>query len=252
MSTGLVLSGGAAKGYAHLGVLQAFYERNWHFDCIAGTSIGAIIGALLAEGHAPAGIKSIFDREKSINLLRFSRQTAGLLSQSGLRRALARHLKASRFEDLGLPLFVSTTDLNSGKNQVFNSGELIPALLASSAIPLLFEPVNLGNRLYIDGGITCNLPAHLIRPRCSRLVGVNVNPVHESGVTDSWLQSLERVLNIAIQSNIEPEIGLCDVYIVPEGMQEFHLFSLGMGDRMYEAGYQSAARHLDQLPTKPF
>ena len=248
MSTGLVLSGGAAKGYAHLGVLQAFFERGWQFDCVAGTSIGAIIGALLAEGREPADIKNIFDREKNINLLRFSWQTSGILSQSGLRRALTRHLKARRFEELCLPLFVSTTDLNSGKNQVFNSGELIPALLASSAIPLLFEPVNMGNRLFIDGGITCNLPAHLIRPRCSRLVGVNVNPVHESGESDSWLQSLERVLNIAIQSNIEPEIGLCDVYIVPEGMQEFHLFSLGMGDRMFDAGYNSALRQLDQCP----
>jgi hypothetical protein len=77
-------------------------------------------------------------------------------------------------------------------------------------------------------------------------VGVNVNPVYETGESDSWLQSLERVLNIAIQSNIEPEIGLCDVYIVPEGMQEFHLFSLGMGDRMFDAGYNSALRQLDQ------
>jgi NTE family protein len=143
-------------------------------------------------------------------------------------------------------LFVSTTDLNSGRNRIFSSGDLIPALLASSAIPMLFEPVNIDNRLFIDGGITCNFPAHVLRSACNRLVGVNVNPVHESGATDSWLQSLERVLNIAIQSNIEPEIGLCDVYVVPEGMQEFHLFSLGMGDRMYETGYQSALRLLDQ------
>ncbi len=248
MSTGLVLSGGAAKGYAHLGVLQALFERGCRFDCVAGTSIGAIIGALLAEGREPADIKKIFDREKNINLLRFSWQNSGILSQSGLKRALTRHLKARRFEELGLPLYVSTTDLNSGKNHVFNSGELIPALLASSAIPLLFEPVNIGNRLFIDGGITCNLPAHLIRHRCSRLVGVNVNPVHETAGADSWLHSVERVLNIAIQSNIESDIGLCDVYIVPDGMEEFHLFSLGMGDRMFETGYNSALRQFDQLP----
>jgi len=247
MSTGLVLSGGAAKGYAHLGVLQAFFERGWRFDCVAGTSIGAIIGALLAEGRTPADIKSIFDREKNLNLLRFSWQSSGILSQSGLRRALTRHLKARRFEELQLPLFVSTTDLNSGKNQIFSSGDLLPALLASSAIPLLFEPVNIGDRLFIDGGITCNFPAHVLRPGCSRLVGVNVNPVHESGSLDSWLQSLERVLNIAIQSNIQPEIGLCDVYIVPEGMEKFHLFSLGMGDRMYETGYRSALQQLEYL-----
>jgi len=246
MVTGLVLSGGAAKGYAHLGVLHALHEHGLRFDCVAGTSIGAIIGALLAEGHTPSEIKDIFDREKNINLLRFSWQSTGLLSQSGLRRALGRYLKSRRFEDLNFPLFVSTTDLNSGKNHIFHEGELIPALMASSAIPLLFEPVRINGRLFVDGGITCNLPALTIRGSCDRIIGINVNPVHETEVTDSWLQSLERILNIAIQSNIEPQIGLCDDYIEPGNMQEFHLFSLGMGDRMFETGYQSAKKYLNE------
>jgi len=245
--TGLVLSGGAAKGYAHLGALTALYEAGFSFDAIAGSSVGAIIGALLADGKHPAEIKQIFDQEKNFSLVKFKWKAPGLLSSAGLRAAIKRHLKAKNFEELQTPLWVAATDLGNGHTHYFHAGELMSPLLASSAIPLLFEPIKYQNRQYVDGGLTNNLPAAVLRPNCRRLLGINVNPVGESGEVDGWIAGIERILNIAVHNNVAPQLPLLDAYIEPTGMQAFHLFSLDKGQEMFEMGYTEAKRAMDSL-----
>ena len=245
--TGLVLSGGAAKGYGHLGVLSAFYEAGFSFDAIAGTSVGAVIGALLADGKHPAEIKEIFDKEKNFSLVKFKWSAGGLLSSTGLKNALKRHITAKNFEELALPLWIAATDLGSGKSVYFNKGELLLPILASCAIPLLFEPIRLNEHLYVDGGLTENLPAAALSGLCERLVGVNVNPVGYVDQVDGWMQSIERVLNIAIHNNVAQSIPLLDVYIEPSQMEKFHLFSIDKGAEMYAIGYQAAKERLKSL-----
>ena len=245
--TGLVLSGGAAKGYGHLGVLTALYEAGFSFDAIAGTSVGSIIGALLADGKHPAEIKQIFDKEKNFSLVKFKWSAGGLLSSSGLKSALKRHLTAKNFEELHLPLWVTATDLGSGKSIYFKEGELLLPILASCAIPLLFEPIKLNDRTYVDGGLTENLPAAALSGLCERLVGVNVNPVGPVTHVDGWMQSIERVLNIAIHNNVAQSIPLLDLYIEPSEMEKFHLFSLDKGAEMYDIGYAAAQVQLKAM-----
>lgn len=245
--TGLVLSGGAAKGYGHLGVLTALYEAGYTFDAIAGTSVGALIGALLADGKHPAEIKQIFDKEKNFSLVKFKWSAGGLLSSTGLKNALKRHITAKNFEELALPLWVTATDLGSGKSTYFNEGELLLPILASCAIPLLFEPIRMHERMYVDGGLTENLPAAALSGCCERLIGVNVNPVGPVAQVDGWMQSIERVLNIAIHNNVAQSIPLLDLYIEPLQMEKFHLFSLDKGAEMYNIGYQAAQDRLKAL-----
>ncbi len=245
--TGLVLSGGAAKGYGHLGVLTALYEAGYSFDAIAGTSVGSIIGALLADGKHPAEIKQIFDKEKNFSLVKFKWSAGGLLSSSGLKNALKRHLSVKNFEELGLPLWVTATDLGSGKSVYFKEGELLLPILASCAIPLLFEPIRLNDHTYVDGGLTENLPAAALSGLCEQLVGVNVNPVGPVTQVDGWMQSIERILNIAIHNNVAQSIPMLDVYIEPSQMEKFHLFSLDKGAEMYEIGYNAAQERLKTL-----
>jgi NTE family protein len=244
--TGLVLSGGAAKGYAHLGALTALYEAGFSFDAVSGSSVGAIIGALLADGRHPAEIKEIFDAEKNFSLVKFKWKAPGLLSSSGLRAAIKRHLRAKTFEELQKPLWVAATDLGNGRTHFFNAGELLNPLLASSAIPLLFEPIKYQDRQYVDGGLTNNLPAEVLRPYCHRLLGINVNPVGETGEVAGWMAGIERVLNIAVHNNVAPQIKMLDAYIEPEGMAAFHLFSLDKGQEMFQMGYESATLALQQ------
>lgn len=245
--TGLVLSGGAAKGYAHLGALTALYEAGFSFDAVAGSSVGAIIGALLADGRHPAEIREIFDAEKNFSLVKFKWRAPGLLSSSGLRAALKRHLRAKSFEELQKPLWVTATDLGNGRTHYFHEGELLNPLLASSAIPLLFEPIRYQDRQFVDGGLTNNLPAEILRPHCRQLLGINVNPVGESGEVDGWMASIERVLNIAVHNNVFPQLKLLDAYIEPKGMEAFHLFSLDKGKEMFDMGYESASQLLVEV-----
>jgi NTE family protein len=247
--TGLVLSGGAAKGYGHLGVLSALYEAGYSFDAIAGTSVGSIIGALLADGKHPSEIKEIFDKEKNFSLVKFKWSAGGLLSSSGLKNALKRHITAKSFEELRLPLWVTATDLGSGKSAYFSEGELLLPILASCAIPLLFEPIRLHDRTYVDGGLTENLPAKALSGLCEQLIGVNVNPVGPVAQVDGWMQSIERVLNIAIHNNVAQSIPMLDLYIEPSQMERFHLFSLDKGAEMYEIGYTAAQEKLKTLQT---
>ncbi|MFN3529862.1 MAG: patatin-like phospholipase family protein [Bacteroidia bacterium] len=242
--TGLVLSGGAAKGYAHLGALAALYEAGYRFNIISGTSVGAIIGALLADGHTPAEIKNIFDEEKNFNLVKFKWSSPGLLSSAGLKKALKKHLRAQSFEELNLPLWVAATDFSMGKVRYINKGELILPILASCAIPMLFEPIRYDKRLFVDGGLTDNLPASPIHGQCNQLVGINVNPVGQIEKIEGWMQSMERILNIAIHNNVAKSIPMCDLYIEPALMESYHLFSLDKGEEMYEIGYAATKQAL--------
>jgi NTE family protein len=236
--TGLVLSGGAAKGYAHAGVLQALYEAGFSFDVISGASIGAIIGALLAEKNSPADIVRIFDTEKNFNLVKFKFSTTGLLKSDGLKKALEKHIKARTFEELPIPLMVAVTELNTGKARYFSKGPLIEVILASCAIPLLFNPIQIGDSFYVDGGLTDNLPVSPINGRCESLVGININPISPVEKVNGFMETVERVMNIAIHNNVAKSIPMLDIYLEPHKMQNYHLFSLNKSKEMYQVGYE--------------
>lgn len=153
---GLVLSGGAARGFAHIGVLQALEARNVRIDAIAGTSMGAILGAMYAAGMTADEIYTLADEVGWRDVIDLSFQT-GLLKGDKLREFLAEHLPA-RFSDLKLPLVVTTTDVESGEEHVILDGDLIQAVRASSSFPGAFEPVEYDGRTLADGGIVNNLP----------------------------------------------------------------------------------------------
>lgn len=238
--TGLVLSGGAAKGYAHAGVLQAMYEAGFSFDVISGASIGSIIGALLAEGNSPSDIVRIFDAEKNFNLVKFKFSATGLLKSDGLKKALEKHIKARTFEELPIPLMVAVTELNTGKARYFSKGPLIEVILASCAIPLLFAPIQIGDNYYVDGGLTDNLPASPISGQCENLVGININPISPVEKVNGFMETVERVMNIAIHNNVAKSIPMLDIYLEPHKMQNYHLFSLDKSKEMYDIGYEYA------------
>ncbi|MBE0642366.1 MAG: patatin-like phospholipase family protein, partial [Bacteroidales bacterium] len=155
---GLALSGGGARGFAHLGVAQALDEAGIRPGIYAGTSAGAIAAAFLADGYAPGEVLDIFLQQKIYRIVGLSIPRLGLGNIQGMERVLRKHLKAKRIEDLKTPLIIAATDLNAGQVRYFDEGELIPRIIASASIPILFQPVKIDDRLYIDGGITDMLP----------------------------------------------------------------------------------------------
>lgn len=153
---GLVLSGGGARGFAHIGVLKALEETGVEVDVVAGTSLGAILGALYAHGYRADDLDLVASSLKWRDVVDLSLQ-GGLIKGEKLGQFLAAHLPP-RFEDLARPLAVTTTDVESGEEVIIFEGDLIAAVRASSCFPGAFQPVQLQGRTLADGGIVNNLP----------------------------------------------------------------------------------------------
>ena len=160
---GLALSGGSIKGFAHLGVLKYLDEVGLSPDIIAGTSAGSIMGAFYASGYAPDEILEIFSNTGFMQMTRLTTSGGGLFSTTNFFRLLKNNLRYRRLEDLPLPMRIVATDLSAGEQHVFTEGPLARIILASSSVPILFCPVEIGGRDYVDGGLFRNFPVTVIR-----------------------------------------------------------------------------------------
>jgi NTE family protein len=153
---GLVLSGGGARGFAHIGVLKVLEREGVRFDVIAGTSMGAILGAFYANGRRADDLYRLADTTSWREVVDLSLQT-GLFKGDRLEAFLGEHLPAT-FEELEVPLAVTTTDIETGEGVVHMEGDLVRAVRASSSFPGAFEPIQFEGRTLADGGIVNNLP----------------------------------------------------------------------------------------------
>jgi NTE family protein len=161
MKIGLALSGGGARGLAHIGVLRALAEHDLEPSAIAGCSMGGIVGAMWAAGFRADDIEEIFSETSYRDLFAFGTM-GGLIGGKRIEALLDKHLPDT-FEDLELPLAVTAVDVQEGELLVLRSGELVPALQASSALPGILSPVPYEGRVLIDGGLLNNLPVDVIR-----------------------------------------------------------------------------------------
>jgi NTE family protein len=157
---GLILSGGGARGFAHIGVLRVLEHTDTPIDVIAGTSMGAILGALYANGYSAEEIYKLSQAISWRDVLDFS-MSSGLIKGEKFHQLLATHLPAD-FKDLQKPLAVATTDIESGEEVFITEGDLISALRASSCYPGMFEPLQFRGRTLADGGIVNNLPVEAV------------------------------------------------------------------------------------------
>ncbi len=170
---GLALGSGGARGWAHLGVLQALRERDVHVDFVAGTSMGAVVGAFLAARREDV-LRELAENLDWRRLRQFFWEIS--MSRSGLtdgRRLLeeTRHLLGVReFRELDLPFRAVATDLDTGSEVVLSSGNLLQALRASISIPGLFSPVRMGRRLLVDGGLVNPVPVGVARAMGAQVV----------------------------------------------------------------------------------
>ncbi len=175
----LVLSGGGARGFAHIGVLQVLEERGIRVDAIAGTSMGAILGGLYAAGHDADSLYDLAERLGWRDVLDLS-FNAGILKGDKLRSFLSEYLPAT-FDELDVPLAVTTTDMATGEEHVRLQGSLIDAIRASSSFPGAFEPVVIEGRTLADGGIVNNLPvAAAALLNCEYVIASDATPPRRS------------------------------------------------------------------------
>ena len=179
---GIALGGGGMKGWAHLGAIGVFERLGLRPDVLAGTSAGALIGAFWAAGFAHDEMVRLMRAQRTAALFSFRFDGVGLYSQDGFRAYLTEHLGDRTFADLPVPFYVVATDIEAGREVVLSKGPLVPAVLASTAMPGIFAPVEVGGRLLVDGGITNNLPVSaLVHAGVRYTVGVRLQRPDVSG-----------------------------------------------------------------------
>jgi len=249
MTTGLVLSGGGARGICHLGVIKALEEKGVTINCIAGVSAGSVIGALYGNGYSPEEILDIISKTSFFRAVRLAWTFKGILNLDRLYDILIEYIPENKFESLKIPLSVCATDLKRGRVEYFSRGELIPALLSSCCVPALFNPYRFNGQLYLDGGILDNLPVKAIYDQCDVIIGSHCNFISSEFDPKNLRAVIERSLLMAINGNTTISKSLCDVLIEPPEVGKFSGFEIGKAKELFSIGYEYTKQFfsIDQL-----
>ena len=247
---GLALGGGGAKGFAHIPILEAFDELGIKPYCITGTSIGSILGALYASGHSAANIvemisqlitpknasiKDIIRGKEFFRVLdlidpHFSLKPKGLLKGEKFLSFLYDQMKVDTFEELQIPFKVVATDFWRQEQVVFESGDLLPAVRSSMAIPYIFSPVIIDDRVLVDGGLVNNVPHDLLSNKCDIKIAIDITGEQSTSKTkipspmDAMFHTYEVMQNSI--ANAKLEAYPVDIYMRPPLMDivvlDFH------------------------------
>lgn len=245
--TGVVLSGGGARGFAHLGVLEALNESGIFPDVISGTSAGALVGVLYADGYTPKEILTLMNSTSRLHYVRPTLPREGLLQISGIERILTENLRAKKFEDLKIPLYVAATDLNNGRIEYFSKGDLLKPVIASASIPVLFTPVIINKIHYVDGGVLDNLPVKPIENNCNFTIGSFVNPTgYEENVT-SLVQVAERAFFLSMSKEVIEKSRKFDLFIAPLELKNYKVLDPVKAIEVFNIGYKATKIQLESI-----
>lgn len=246
-NTGLVLSGGGTRGFAHLGVLKALDEAGIKPDIISGVSAGSIAGALYADGNDPEEVFNELANHKLLDFLELTIPQKGMVNMSGIERTLKKLLKSKTFEELTIPLIIFAVNMNTAEYARFDKGDLISAVKASSSIPVVFPPVKIGDSYYSDGGIINNFPVEVLKDCCKTIIGVNVNPIGKVTKLGSLKQIAERTFHITLRYQASNKEDMCDIYIEPDNLDQYGLLDVSKAKEIFLTGYKEAKAVLEKV-----
>jgi len=243
--TGLVLSGGGTRGFAHLGVIAALFDMGIKPYVISGTSAGAIAGAFIAAGKNPQYILETLKKGSFFNYTKLQIPRDGLMKLDGLKELFHREIPAKNLEELDIPFFVAISNLNSGTVEYRNKGLLGETVLASSSIPILFAPVEIDGNLYVDGGLLDNIPVEPIKLDCEQIIVVNISPINPKDKFKNLVEIATRTFYMSVNANMKQVRKYATYYIEPEGIDNYEILSRTHADELYRLGYDSTIRILD-------
>ncbi len=248
MTSGLILSGGGYRGIAHIGAIRAMEEAGLTPDCIAGTSAGAVVGALYASGLSTDEMLDFFKGLQLFNFGNYAFGKPGWLDPENFYESFREFLPVDDFSALKIPLKVTATNILDGNLEVFQEGPLVRPLLASAAFPGIFAPVEIGEGYYVDGGVLNNFPADLLREECNYLTGVYVNPFEEVARSDikNSITVLERVLKLKTAQESISKFELCDLVVYPKKLRKYGTFMEKDLDAIFDLGYREAKAQIEE------
>jgi len=282
---GLALSGGGARGLAHIGILKVIDELNVQIDYIAGTSMGAVVGGLYAMGYSAVEIEEmilkndfddIFDEAVSRENLYIGQKRwmpyanyyfdlddkfrpglpEALFSGSKLILKLFDYtysaLNINDFDELPIKFKCVATNIITGEMKVFDKGNLHEAMRASMSAPSILEPMKLDDKLYIDGGIRANLPSEIVKDMgADKIIGLQLSSELRSKENlDNLIKVLDQTINFSMTDNVKRSIELCDILIKPE-LVDLSNYDFKNIKNMIDLGEIAARKHIDELEKLP-
>ncbi len=285
---GLSLAGGGAKGFSHVGVLKVLDSLGVKVDYIAGTSMGAIVGGLYASGYSGKEIEKIVMDTDFYSLItdpKAKRQETTFFNKSVDKYLLSIPLKNGKinlpssissgqknvyllkelfknvsniedFSKLPIPFMCVATNLESGKMQIFEKGDLVQSIMASSAFPSLMDPVKINDSIYIDGAMTVNYPSKPLKDKgIDIVIGVDLNQdLSKREDLNSIIAILNQVIDFGIKKDAEQQYKYTDINIKPN-LQGMTATSYDDKKKILDSGYVEGLKYadiLDQLPKRPF
>jgi NTE family protein len=248
ISYGLALSGGGARGIAHLGMLQAMEENNIHPDVISGTSMGALVAVGYGLGMQPVEMLNMINREiKPLTLSNMNMRRMGLFNLKKVEKLYRQWAPTDDFSALKIPTFITVTNLNTGHFEIKSEGPLVAFTIASASIPLLFCPVIINGTYYVDGGLTKNMAAHVLQDKCDKIIGSHVNHIAEINSFKRMKDVAARSYHLAVFNTIRDELGYCDYVVDPPNTRLYSTLDFNKADEIFEVGYREGLLLVKQL-----
>jgi NTE family protein len=213
---GLALGGGAARGFAHIGVIEVLEENGIRPDFVTGTSAGSLVAAMYASGKDGRQLATLAGEMDESAITDWSFPGRGLIRGEALANYVRKSTDNLPLERMKIPLGIVATDLDSGKGIVFRRGDVGTAVRASSAVPAVFQPVRIGTHEYVDGGLSSPVPVRAAKEMgADVVVAVDISQAPEGGATGDALHMLLQTFSIMGRSINELELKEADVVVRP-------------------------------------
>ena len=248
---GLALSGGGARGFAHVGVVKAFEDHGIPIDCVAGTSAGSFVGAAIAAGLSADKLREFGDGFNWFKISGLSYSTRGLLSNARMKSFIERHMDSLRFEDLKIPFAAVACDLETGSEVVLKGeGDVSEAVRASCAIPGVFAPVPDANgRLLVDGGVVSPVPVNALKQFGPDIIvavdlmgaGSSFKSIPRTPVGMFILSAMVLMRSISKEQHFS-----ADVVIIPE-IGHIRPDQMGKSDELFELGLAAGEEKIPEI-----
>lgn len=244
---GIAFGGGGARGFSHIGVLMAFEKFDIKPEIISGVSAGSIASALYGAGLSPQDmIKCFSDANKFADFTEWAIPKEGFFKLTKFGKLLESWLPVKNLEDMKIPTVICATNIDKGTSVGWCKGEIVPRVLASCSMPVVFNPIRINGVNYVDGGVLRNLPAWAIRDYCKTLYGSNCSPLNRDyEYKHSILDVALRTYQLMAKANVLQDIYMCDHVIMPTEISSTKTFDLSSLKRNVTYGYDAACQILE-------
>ncbi|MDO6802948.1 patatin-like phospholipase family protein [Wenyingzhuangia sp. 1_MG-2023] len=234
---GLALGGGAVLGAAHVGVLKAIEEIGLDIQWIAGTSIGALVAGLYAFDNNCDRVKDIALEISWRDITALSISKYGLLSNTKIAEFMEQNIGKVNIEDARIPLAILATDISTGEKVILQKGSVSKAVMASSCIPGIFNPIIINDLMLMDGAVSENVPISALEAmNATNIVAVDLNAKHLYGKPQNMIEVLQNSFHFTLEAAAKAQTQRADVLITPD-LSSFDRIHTSQTERLIHKGY---------------